>query len=316
MMDLYQYTYDLVKQIPPGKISSYGAVARALGDIRASRAVGRMMNQNPDPDSMPCFKIVQSDGKLGGFGRGVEDKIRRLSEDGINVSDNAIVDFDEVFFDAFETDFPLKQFRQTQIDLSKELDFSHMISESEVQYVTGFDVAYPFDDDWKMSCGACVTMDYQTGEIVEEQTLFLDTRFPYIPTFLSYREQPFIQELIKKLSVNPSVLLIDGNGILHPFGFGLACHIGVIVQKPSIGVAKSLLCGKQQEDNRILNNDTIAGYAFYANARVKKPAFISQGNMISLDTAISIVEKMSSHKQPEPLRLAHQLATETLRKDP
>ena len=58
-MDLYNYTYELVRQIPPGKISTYGAVARALGDIRASRAVGRMMNQNPDADSMPCFKIVQ-----------------------------------------------------------------------------------------------------------------------------------------------------------------------------------------------------------------------------------------------------------------
>ena len=189
MMDLYQYTYDLVRQIPAGKISSYGAVAKALGDIRASRAVGRMMSQNPDADSMPCFKIVQSDGHLGGFGLGVDDKIRRLSEDGIRVSDNTIVDFDEVFFDAFETDFPLKKYRQKQIDLEKELDFSHMISESDVRYITGFDVAYPFDDDWKMSCGACVTMDYQTGEVVGRNIYTKEEHKEFIPEKHSfYRE--------------------------------------------------------------------------------------------------------------------------------
>ena len=75
-MNLFEYTYNLVRQIPSGKISSYGAVARALGDIRASRAVGRMMNQNPDPENMPCYKIVHSDGKIGGFGRGINDNVR------------------------------------------------------------------------------------------------------------------------------------------------------------------------------------------------------------------------------------------------
>ena len=76
-MNLFAYTYDLVRQIPPGRVSTYGAVATALGDIRAARAVGRMMNQNPDPDTMPGFKIVYADGRLVGFGRGIEDKIRR-----------------------------------------------------------------------------------------------------------------------------------------------------------------------------------------------------------------------------------------------
>ena len=110
-MNLFTSTYDLVRQIPPGRVSTYGAVATALGDIIASRAVGRMMNQNPDPDTMPCFKIVYSDGRLGGFGRGIQDKIRRLGEDNIQVKDGKIVDFQHVFFDDFRTDFPLKHFR-------------------------------------------------------------------------------------------------------------------------------------------------------------------------------------------------------------
>ncbi len=312
-MDLYNYAYDLVRQIPSGKISTYGAVARALGDIRASRAVGRMMNQNPDADTMPCFKIVQSDGHIGGFGLGIEDKIHRLQNDGINVDDGCIKDFDEVLFDDFKTEYPLKKLRQEQINLSKKLDFQNLISEKEVKYIAGFDVAYRFHDDWKESCGACVLMDYKTGEIVEQQTVFFEALFPYIPTFLSFREQPFIEKLIQKLKHAPSLLLIDGNGLLHPYQFGLACHIGASLKTPSIGVAKNLLCGTKQNNNIIYDNK-ILGYAFYANKRVKKPVYISSGNKISLKTAVSIVKKISSYKQPEPLRRAHILATTKLRK--
>ena len=108
-MNITEYTYYLVRQIPTGRVSTYGAVAKALGDKRYARAVGKYMNQNPDADTMPCFKIVNSDGRLGGFGLGIEDKIRRLKEDGIEVKDGKIVDFKKVFFDDFKTDYPLKK---------------------------------------------------------------------------------------------------------------------------------------------------------------------------------------------------------------
>ena len=120
-MNLYEYTYDLVRQIPNGMISTYGTVALALGDIRASRAVGRMMNQNPNADDMPCFRIVYSNGKIGGFGLGIEDKIRRLNDDKIHVKENKIINFEKVFFNDFKTDFPLKKLRKKQIELSKKV---------------------------------------------------------------------------------------------------------------------------------------------------------------------------------------------------
>jgi deoxyribonuclease V len=108
-MNITQYTYDLVRQIPPGRVSTYGAVAKALGNSGYARAVGKYMNKNPDADTMPCFKIVKSDGSLGGFGLGSDDKIRRLNKDGIKVKDGKIVDFEKVFFDDFKTDWPLKK---------------------------------------------------------------------------------------------------------------------------------------------------------------------------------------------------------------
>ena len=108
-MNLTEYTYYLVRQIPRGRVSTYGAVAEALGSKTYARAVGRYMNKNPDADTMPCFKIVKSDGSLGGFGLGIKDKIRRLQQDGIEVKNGRIVHFDTVFFDEFKTEYPLKK---------------------------------------------------------------------------------------------------------------------------------------------------------------------------------------------------------------
>jgi deoxyribonuclease V len=109
IMNLTEYTYYLVRQIPSGRVSTYGAVAKALGNKRYARAVGKYMNKNPNADMMPCFKIVKSDGSLGGFGLGIKDKIRRLKQDGMEVKDGKSVNFEKVFFDEFKTEYPLKK---------------------------------------------------------------------------------------------------------------------------------------------------------------------------------------------------------------
>ena len=108
-MNVTEYSYYLVRQIPAGRVSTYGAVAKALGNKNYARAVGKYMNKNPDADIMPCFKIVKSDGSLGGFGLGIDDKIRRLNKDGIMVKNGRIVDFKKLFFDNFITDYPLQK---------------------------------------------------------------------------------------------------------------------------------------------------------------------------------------------------------------
>jgi O-6-methylguanine DNA methyltransferase len=108
-MNLSDYTYYLVRQIPKGRVSTYGAVAEALGNKNYARVVGTYMHRNPDADTMPCFKIVNSDGSLGGFGLGIPNKIRRLQNDGIKVKNGKIIDFDRVFFNDFKTEYPLKK---------------------------------------------------------------------------------------------------------------------------------------------------------------------------------------------------------------
>jgi deoxyribonuclease V len=306
-MNLFEYTYDLVRQIPSGRISTYGAVAKALGDIRASRAVGRMMNQNPNADDMPCFKIVYSDGKLGGFGLGPEDKIRRLKEENVNVKDGKILDFQNVFFDDFQTDYPLKKFHKEQIDLSKKVKINDDFD--KINTVAGFDVAYP-KNEFEEVCGACVVFDYKSKSVVEEKIVFKNINFPYIPTYLSYREFPLIKELIEDFSTKPSILMLDGNGILHPNRCGYASYTGIMLDLPTIGVAKSLLCGKVEDKIVSINNQKV-GYAMNSS-RAKKPFYISPGHRISLETSKKVVKNFQKYKLPEPLRQAHIIANKSL----
>jgi deoxyribonuclease V len=297
-----------VRQIPDGKISTYGAVAKALGDVRASRAVGRMMNQNPNADDMPCFKIVYSDGKLGGFGLGIDDKIRRLKQDNVLVDNGRIVDFENVLFDEFKTNYPLKKLRSEQIELSKKVEIRNGFD--KIETVAGFDVAYP-KNDFDDCCGACVVMDYKTKKVIEEKTIFTKTYFPYIPTYLSFRELPFLKKLVESLESKPTILMIDGNGLLHPYGFGIASHAGVILDIPTIGVAKSLLCGKVENNIVKIGNKKI-GHAHISCKRVRKPIYVSPGHKISFETSLDVVKHLSFYKNPEPLRQAHILATTSI----
>jgi deoxyribonuclease V len=307
-MNLYKYTYNLVRQIPSGMISSYGAIAKALGDIRASRAVGRMMNQNPNADDMPCFRIVYSDGKLGGFGLGIEDKIRRLKQDNIKVKDNKIVNFEKVFFNDFNSIFPLKKLRKKQIELSEKIEIFDDFD--QINTVAGFDVAYP-KNDFDKCCGACVVIDNKTKKVIEEIKIHDKILFPYIPTYLTYRESNIIKLLYNKLESKPDLLMIDGNGILHPYGLGIASYIGINLNVPTIGVAKSLLCGKV-ENNDIFYDDKLIGSIFFSSKKIKKPIFISPGHKISHETSISIINDYCSFKNPEPIRQAHILATKNI----
>ena len=307
-MNLFEYTYELVRQIPPGKVSTYGAVAAALGDRIAARAVGRMMNQNPNADDMPCYKIVHSDGRLGGFGLGIQDKIRRLKQDSIHVKKGKIVDFQNVFFDDFKTDCPLKTLRQEQQQLSNKISLQDNFT--NIDTVAGIDVAYP-PNEFDEACGTCVVIDYTNLQVVEESVMFSKTDFPFISTYFSYRELPVVKQLVRHLQLKPSLLLLDGNGIIHPVRCGFASHAGITLDIPTIGVAKTLLYGTVKDARIIIDNEQ-RGYAFCLKNGMR-PLYVSPGHNVSLTTCLKVVKHLSLSKNPEPLRRAHHLAKERLR---
>ena len=199
--------------------------------------------------------------------------------------------------------------------LSKKLIFEDDLPET-VDYVAGVDVAYLE----KMSVGAVALLDYSTLSLVEFQVAHVKTRFPYVPTFLSFREIPPAYEAIKKLSSKPDVFFVDGQGFAHPYGLGFASHLGLILDKPTVGVAKSLLCGKVEpfeESGRVAllkDKEEVIG-AVVITKQGTKPVYVSVGHKVSLKRATEIViECTGKYRIPEPVRRAHLIASEEKRR--
>ncbi len=145
--------------------------------------------------------------------------------------------------------------------------------------------------------------------------------FPYVPGLLSFRECPSILAAFKKLTVPPDLLLIDGQGIAHPRRFGLASHLGVLLDKPTIGCAKSRYIGTHDEPDLeagcytdLFDSEELIGAVMRTRTDVK-PLYISVGHKIDLPTALDFVlECCAGYRLPEPTRLAHQAAGGTLRR--
>lgn len=150
---------------------------------------------------------------------------------------------------------------------------------------------------------AAVVVDKSTINVIESVKTTLGIKTPYIPGLFMLREAKPILKTLKKLTKRFDVLLVDGHGLLHPRQCGLACYIGLMLDKPVIGVAKKLLCGHIRTDSRVEYQGKILGYKIKRN---KKTIFVSVGHKINLKTAVSIVKELTFEQQwqPEPLRLA------------
>ncbi|MEM2102400.1 MAG: endonuclease V [Candidatus Bathyarchaeia archaeon] len=185
----------------------------------------------------------------------------------------------------------------------------------KIRYIAGIDIAY----SEQFAIGAAAVLDYKSLLLKEFKTTICKTRFPYIPTLLSFREIPPAVSAIKKLKLDPAVFLIDGQGIMHPYRLGFAAHLGLVINRPTIGIAKSPLCGKVQAFTNdywapIVDKHEVVGAAVITK-KGKSPLYVSVGNMVSLQTAISIVKHCTkTNRIPEPLLQAHRIATEEKRK--
>ena len=178
----------------------------------------------------------------------------------------------------------------------------------EIAFVCGVDVAYT--DDWAFS--VAVTLDYATLSILEIQSAHQKVKFPYIPTLLAFRELPAAVSCIRKLKLKPDVFLVDGHGKAHPYGCGLASHLGVVLGMTTIGVAKRKLIGevKQLDGNVFLVYEGKVVGAQVTTLENAKPVYVSVGHLVSLETAVKIVKHCSpAVRIPEPIRLAHTIAS-------
>ena len=171
---------------------------------------------------------------------------------------------------------------------------------NEINNICGIDVAYKNNNAF---CSALI-VNKRTLEIIESINHKSIVNYPYIPGLFIVRESKSIIGVLKLIKNSYDVLLIDAHGVLHPRRCGLACYIGVIIDKPTIGIAKNLLCGHIMKDNYIEYNGEILGYRIKKTN--KKDIYVSIGHKIGLATAINIVMDLikDNERLPEPLRLA------------
>ena len=178
---------------------------------------------------------------------------------------------------------------------------------SKIKTVCGVDVSYK---DNRAYCSA-ITLDKKNLEVIESKNLSCIVSEPYISGLFMLREAKPILLTIKKLQKDFDILLVDGHGRLHPRNCGLACYVGLKLDKPTIGIAKKLLCGKVQSNSTIRVDGKILGYQLGD----KKSIYISTGHKISLHTAKRIVKEVikKNNWYPEPLRIADQNSKKLMR---
>ena len=189
---------------------------------------------------------------------------------------------------------------ELQNEFSKKVITHDYLNNNNIRNVCGIDVSYK---DLTAYCSA-VIVNKNTLDIIEIVNEKSTISYPYIPGLFMLREGEPLLKIVRLLQNLFDVLLIDGHGILHPRQCGLASYVGIMIDKPTIGVAKNLLCGSILESSYVEYNKTILGYTITKNN--KKNIYVSVGHKISLETSIDIVKKLTKKSEfiPEPLRIA------------
>lgn len=184
-----------------------------------------------------------------------------------------------------------------------------------IHRVAGVDVG--FEQDGKITRAAVAVLSFPGLQILDKTVVCFPTSFPYVPGLLSFREAPAVLEALARLNVIPDLLFCDGQGYAHPRRFGFACHVGVLANLPSIGVAKTILVGNHQPVGNqrgdwqpLLHQGEQVGVALRTKPSVR-PVYVSIGHRISLETAVEYVLRCTGrYRLVEPVRQAHHLASQ------
>ncbi|KAJ2961877.1 hypothetical protein NQZ79_g2848 [Umbelopsis isabellina] len=234
---------------------------------------------------------------------------------------------------------PDAEWQREQERLRSLVKLYNDIDIDQLKYIGGVDLSFPLNDN-EHAVACLVVLDYPSMTLVHSSFKQVVLTLPYIPGYLAFREVEPLLALLNDLKaaspdIYPQVILVDGNGVLHPRQFGLACHLGVLSDTPCIGIAKNFLHIPQEGTamemadvkSRCKNalqkrGDTVDlvgssgfkyGAALRASDSAKNPVFVSQGHRIDLPTAIHVVLTCSKFKNAEPIRMADGLSRQYIR---
>jgi deoxyribonuclease V len=299
--DIEGLIFEATCQVPRGMVTTYGDIASALGDVGASRIVGAVLSRNPRPIEVPCHRVIYSTGEVGwycGMGKGTDTKQELLRSEGVQIQDGKVCDLERFRFKDFHIDAALRRLREEQERLSG------LVIEEDcpgpVRKVAGLDVAYGGDQAF----AAIAVLDVPTGAL-EVRVLRSQVRFPYMPSYLSFRELSSLAPLVR--SSPDTLFLVDGQGVLHPRGLGIASHLGVMMDVPTVGAAKSILVGTlaKGDPRSILYKGRERGRVV---GEGRRRLFVSVGHRVSLSTAERTVRELCLDPDRSPLILAHRAA--------
>lgn len=214
--------------------------------------------------------------------------------------------------DLHHWNLPVEQAIALQRDLAARLVSDRRLDLTALRLVAGIDVSVREEQ----SHAAIVVMNFPALEILETATATLPTPFPYVPGLLSFREGEVILAAYEKLERTPDVLIFDGQGQAHPRRLGIAAHLGLWIERPTIGCAKSLLIGHHAEpgnnkgdfESLLGKKGEVVGVVLRTRPGVK-PVYVSPGHLCDLDSARRVVMAcVTRYRLPEPTRRAHQAA--------
>ena len=207
--------------------------------------------------------------------------------------------------------------RSIQRDLAELLVLADTIGLDEVATVAGVDNGYVKRDGETTAHAAVVILSFPALDVLETVAAERRIDFPYVPGLLSFREAPAVLAAFAQVTITPDVLLFDGQGYAHPRRFGLASHLGLILDRPAVGCAKSRLVGEYEEPERVFGAATplidrgeVIGAAVRTRPR-HKPLFVSPGHKMSIDGAVKLALACCRDGgfMPVPTRLAHEAVT-------
>ena len=312
--DLMGRLLELLGQVPRGRATTYGTLADALGNRIAARWVGHFLMHHEHDERCVCHRVVRAGGELGQFIAGSEAmKSRLLVTEGVEVRSGR-VDLGPFGFDRFVGDRPLEQLKRVQEQLLAKVSIRSRRRLPKL--IGGVDVSYANATE---GVAGYALVERESGRLVWSTTVRRPVRFPYIRTYLTFRELPILLELVdevRRAGRLSDVLLVDGSGILHPRGAGIASHLGVKAGLPTIGVTKKLLCGQVDlegmapgESRPVIHADQLVGMALRPTAGSRRPIFISPGHRTDVAFSATVARSLlRGRRLPEPLYWADRLS--------
>lgn len=311
--DLAEHLRQLLSQVPQGKVTTYRALALALGDAAATRWVGWQLLHHAHDTNCPCHRVVQSDGQPGRYiGGSFLIKKQKLEAEGVHFHGDTL-NLDYYGFHDFSCEKPLCGLQTLQETLSGQVRLEPGLRLPT--QVGGVDLAYPDDHQ---GVAAYALMDVPTGRLIWSATVRQAVSFPYIPTYLAFRELPLLLALLQAVKAQGKlapVVLVDGTGILHPRHAGIASHLGVLAQQATIGVTKRRLCGEVRltgmavrQARPVFLGERLCGLAWKTRQNAN-PIYLSPGHLVDVDFVRTLLPHMlCGHRLPEPLYWADRLS--------